>query len=53
MKIGAAPARSGADKAGDNRYQGAARGERQQGNRRDEGLGKNSAMASAFAKLKR
>jgi uncharacterized protein len=53
MKLGAAPARSQSDKAGDNRYQGPARGERQQGNRRDEGLGQNSAMASAFAKLKR
>jgi uncharacterized protein len=53
MKIGAAPARSASDKASDNRYQGPARGERQQGNRRDEGLGQNSAMASAFAKLKR
>ena len=53
MKIGAAPARGPGDKAGDNRYQGPARGERQQGNRRDEGLGQNSAMASAFAKLKR
>jgi uncharacterized protein len=53
MKIGAAPARSASDKAGDNRYQGPARGERQQGARRDEGLGQNSAMASAFAKLKR
>ena len=53
MKIGAAPARPASDKAGDNRYQGPARGERQQGNRRDEGMGQNSAMASAFAKLKR
>jgi len=53
MKIGAAPARSASDKAGDNRYQGAARGERQQGSRRDEGFAPNSAMASAFAKLKR
>ncbi len=53
MKLGAAPARSASDKAGDNRYQGPARGERQQGSRRDEGLGQNSAMASAFAKLKR
>ena len=53
MKIGAAPARAPGDKVGDNRYQGPARGERQQGNRRDEGLGQNSAMASAFAKLKR
>jgi uncharacterized protein len=53
MKIGAAPARSASDKAGDNRYQGPARGERQQGSRRDEGIGQGSAMASAFAKLKR
>ena len=53
MKIGAAPARSAGDKAGDNRYQGAARGERQQGSRQDTGFGGNSAMASAFAKLKR
>jgi uncharacterized protein len=53
MKIGAAPARSASDKAGDNRYQGPARGERQQGNRRDEGISQGSAMASAFAKLKR
>jgi protein Tex len=53
MKIGAAPVRSASDKAGDNRYQGPARGERQQGSRRDEGFGANSAMASAFAKLKR
>ena len=53
MKIGAAPARGPGEKAGNNRYQGPARGERQQGNRRDEGLGQNSAMASAFAKLKR
>jgi uncharacterized protein len=53
MKIGAAPARSASDKAGDNRYQGPARGERQSGARRNEGLGQNSAMASAFAKLKR
>ena len=53
MKIGAAPARSVSDKAGDNRYQGPARGERPQGGRRDEGFGQTSAMASAFAKLKR
>jgi uncharacterized protein len=53
MKIGAAPARSASDKAGDNRYQGPARGERQSSPRRDEGLGQSSAMASAFAKLKR
>jgi len=53
MKIGAAPARSASDRAGDNRYQGPARGERQHGNRRDDGFGSQSAMASAFAKLKR
>ncbi|WP_342617654.1 Tex family protein [Rhodoferax sp. GW822-FHT02A01] len=53
MKLGAAPARSASDRAGDNRYQGPARGERQQGSRRDEGFGGQSAMASAFAKLKR
>jgi uncharacterized protein len=54
MKIGAAPAaaRSG-DRAGDNRYQGPARGERQQNGRQDGGFSGNSAMASAFAKLKR
>jgi uncharacterized protein len=61
MKIGAAPARGngerGGDRAGDNRYQGPARGERQhsgpQGANQDSGFGGNSAMASAFAKLKR
>ena len=57
MKIGAAPAGSRGDRAGDNRYQGPARGERQNGNpqgsRQDTTLGGNSAMASAFAKLKR
>ena len=53
MKLGAAPARSASDRAGDNRYQGPARAERTQGSRRDEGLGGQSAMASAFAKLKR
>jgi uncharacterized protein len=54
MKIGAAPAGS-KDRAGDNRYQGAARGERQQqGSYRDNNApAGNSAMASAFAKLKR
>ncbi len=52
MKIGAAPAGS-RDRAGDNRYQGPARGERQQGSRQDGGIAGNSAMASAFAKLKR
>ena len=55
MKIGAAPAGArGGDRAGDNRYQGAARGERQQGSYRDNNApAGNSAMASAFAKLKR
>ncbi|MFZ3127037.1 MAG: Tex family protein [Rhodoferax sp.] len=52
MKIGAAPAGS-RDRAGDNRYQGPARGERQQGSRQDTSVAGNSAMASAFAKLKR
>ena len=56
MKIGAAPAGS-KDRAGDNRYQGPARGERSyggnQGIRQDASFGGNSAMASAFAKLKR
>ncbi|RFO98614.1 RNA-binding transcriptional accessory protein [Rhodoferax lacus] len=53
MKIGAAPARAAGDRSGDNRYQGPARGERQVGSRRDEGGSAPSAMASAFAKLKR
>ena len=53
MKIGAAPARSGTDRAGDNRFQGAARGERQGGGRQDAFTAQPSAMASAFAKLKR
>jgi len=58
MKIGAAPARrDGADRgAGDNRYQGAGRGQSQYSSQRGgqggEPLGQ-SAMASAFAKLKR
>ena len=63
MKLGAAPAdRSGvasafSQKSGDNRYQGAGRAERQhsgqQGRQYDAGLAGGSAMASAFAKLKR
>ncbi len=53
MKIGAAPAGQRGDRSGDNRYQGPARGERQQGSRQDTSLGRSSAMASAFAKLKR
>jgi uncharacterized protein len=54
MKIGAAPAAArGGDRAGDNRYQAPARGERQQSGRQDGGFSGNSAMASAFAKLKR
>jgi uncharacterized protein len=48
MKIGAAPARQ----SGDNRFQQAGRGERQQRGD-DASLAANSAMASAFAKLKR
>jgi uncharacterized protein len=51
MKLGAAPARR--DGAGDNRYQGPARGERQTGRYQDSGTSGQSAMASAFAKLKR
>jgi uncharacterized protein len=53
MKIGAAPAGQRGDRSGDNRYQGPARGERQHGSRQDNSLGGGSAMASAFAKLKR
>ena len=57
MKIGAAPARSAGDKAGDNRYQGATRGQSQYSNQPASGQGGGalgaSAMASAFAKLKR
>ena len=61
MKLGAAPARGngdrGGDRAGDNRYQGADRGQQKyagnQGSRQDAGFAGGSAMASAFAKLKR
>jgi uncharacterized protein len=56
MKIGAAPARSASDKAGDNRYQSAGRGQSQYSNQSSgQGGGSlgSSAMASAFAKLKR
>ncbi|WP_294766621.1 Tex family protein [uncultured Rhodoferax sp.] len=54
MKLGAAPAGARAGgRAGDNRYQAPARGERQQGSYRDNTPVTNSAMASAFAKLKR
>ena len=55
MKIGAAPAGktgSGDRKAGENRYQGPARGERQVGRYQDAPPAGNS-MAAAFAKLKR
>jgi uncharacterized protein len=56
MKIGAAPARQSGDRAGDNRYQAAGRGQSQHsGQQSGQGgapLG-GSAMASAFAKLKR
>ena len=51
MKIGAAPAGS-RDRASDNRFQGAARGQRMPP-ARDAGLGGGSAMAQAFARLKR
>ncbi len=56
MKIGAAPARQGGDRSGDNRYQGAARGQTQysgQPARQGGASMGSSAMASAFAKLKR
>jgi protein Tex len=56
MKIGAAPAggtRAGGQKDGENRFQSPGRGERQQGNYRDNAAVGGSAMASAFAKLKR
>ncbi|MDT8991630.1 Tex family protein [Curvibacter sp. APW13] len=56
MKIGAAPAgssRAGGQKAGDNRYQGPARGERQVGRYQDSAPAGAGAMAAAFAKLKR
>jgi uncharacterized protein len=56
MKIGA-PAAGGArdarsERSGDNRFQGASRNERAPA-QRDGGLAAGSAMASAFAKLKR
>ena len=53
MKIGAAPARSSGDRAGDNRYQSAGRGQSQQGGQGGSASLGASAMASAFAKLKR
>ena len=53
MKIGAAPARSASDRAGDNRYQSAGRGQSQQGGQGGSVSLGASAMASAFAKLKR
>jgi len=53
MKIGAATAGSRSGGAGDNRYQGPARGQQQHGSRQDSGFAGNSAMANAFAKLKR
>jgi uncharacterized protein len=54
MKLGAAPTRrDGGDRAaGDNRYQSAPQGQRQRGGN-DGGASAPSAMASAFAKLKR
>ena len=54
MKIGAAPAGPrGADRAGDNRYQGAGRGQSQYSGQQGGNTLGGSAMASAFAKLKR
>jgi len=53
MKIGAAPARAPGDRAGDNRYQGPARGERPVGRYQDNAPAAGNAMAAAFAKLKR
>jgi len=54
MKLGAAPAGPrGADRAGDNRYQGAGRGQSQYSNQQGGNTLGGSAMASAFAKLKR
>jgi len=58
MKIGAAPARrdGGERSAGDNRYQSAGRGQSQYGGQHSgqaAGAPGASAMASAFAKLKR
>jgi len=56
MKIGAAPAGAkgaGGQRAGDNRYQGPARGERQVGRYQDNAPAAGNAMAAAFAKLKR
>ncbi|MDH4449593.1 MAG: Tex family protein [Rhodoferax sp.] len=56
MKLGAAPAgaKPGAGgRAGDNRYQGPARGERPVGRYQDTAPAAGGAMAAAFAKLKR
>ena len=51
MKIGAAPSGS-RERSGDNRFQGAARGQRMP-QQRDAGMAGGSAMAQAFARLKR
>ncbi len=56
MKIGATPSgKTGANgqKPGDNRFQGVGRGQQGHGSRQDSGFAGNSAMANAFAKLKR
>lgn len=54
MKIGAAPARARTDQgAGDNRYQAPQRNERPGNRGAGNGFAANSAMAAAFAKLKR
>ena len=50
MKLGAAPAGS-RERSGDNRFQGAARGQRMP--QRDTAPAGGSAMAQAFARLKR
>ncbi len=52
MKLGVAPAGAHHERSGDKRYQAAARNTRAP-MRRDEGNPATSAMASAFAKLKR
>jgi len=53
MKLGTAPARGAAPRPGDNRFQGAGRGERHGGGRQEALAAQPSAMANAFAKLKR
>jgi uncharacterized protein len=52
MKLGVAPGRADKAAGGSNTFTAPARGERQRSGR-DEGFAGGSAMASAFAKLKR